>query len=126
MVETHSQKSKREAKESQESANMSGYEYNNDIFFNSNHTTLPDMDIYTNIQNIENMDNTNNNDAQYDNVDNILVHLEEVEDTIMDPHFNKMIQEIMRRDRQYFLLVMLAQSGAMIPHDFDMSQIIEN
>lgn len=43
----------------------------------------------------------------------------------MDPHFNEMIQEIMRRDRQYFLQVM-AQSGAKIPHDFDMSQILED
>ncbi|GLJ20143.1 hypothetical protein SUGI_0365630 [Cryptomeria japonica] len=31
----------------------------------------------------------------------------------------------MRRDRQYFLQ-MMAQSGAKIPHDFDMSQIMEH
>lgn len=55
----------------------------------------------------------------------MLVHTTKVEETIMDPKFNKLIQEIMRRDRKYLLQVM-AQSGVKIPHDFDMSQIVEN
>lgn len=63
MVETCSQKSRREAKEAQDFANMSGYEYDNDIFFNFDYNTLLDVDNYRNIENIENMDNTKNNDA---------------------------------------------------------------
>lgn len=104
---------------------MRAYEYDNGVFFNSDHTTLLDMDVYRNITNVENMDTTNNNDTHNDNMDNFYVHLAEVEDSIMDPHFNRLVEEIMRRDRQYFLQVM-AQSGAKIPHDFDMSQIMEN
>ncbi|GLJ58138.1 hypothetical protein SUGI_1421190 [Cryptomeria japonica] len=111
MVETNSQKSRREAKEAQESTNMSSYEF--------------DMDAYRNIPNVEHMDTINNNDTHSDNMDIFFVHSTEVEDTIMYPHFNRLVEEIMRRDRQYFLQVM-AQSGAKIPHDFDMSQIMEN
>lgn len=125
MVETRSQKSRREAKEAQESANMSSYEYDNDIFFNSNHTTLPDMDAYRNIPNVENMDTTNNNATHNDNMDKFSVHSADVEESIMNPHFNRLVEEIMRRDRQYFLQ-MMAQSGAKIPRDFDMSQIMEH
>lgn len=79
MVETRSQKYRREAKEAQKSTNMSGYEYENDIFFNFDHNTLLDTDNYRNIKNIENMDNINNNNAQEDNVDNMSLHTAKVE-----------------------------------------------
>lgn len=125
MVETHLQKSRRVAKEAQDSANMSGYEYDNNIFFNFDRNTLLDIDNYRNMENIENTNNTNNNDAQEENVDNALVHTTYVEEVIIDPKFHRMVQEIMKRDRQYFLQVM-AQSGVKIPHDFDMSQIVDN
>lgn len=36
-----------------------------------------------------------------------------------------MVEEIMRRDRQYFFQVM-TQSGTRLPHDFDVSQILED
>lgn len=52
------------------------------------------------------MDNTNNNDAQEENVDNESVHIEKVEEPIMDLEFNRLVQETMKRDRQYFLQVM--------------------
>lgn len=71
MVETHSQRSKREVKEDQEFANMSAYEYENDIFFNFDRNTLPNTENYGKIENNDNNDNTNKNE----NDDNIEVHL---------------------------------------------------
>lgn len=125
MVETRLQKSRREAKEAQASTNMSVYEYDDDIFFNLDCNTLPDIDNYRNMEHIDNTNNATHSDAQEDNVDNVSVQTEEVEDTIVDPEFHRMVQEIMKKDRHYFLQLM-AQNGTKIPHDFEISQIVEN
>lgn len=112
MVETRSQRSRRESEEALRSLNMSTYEFDGDEFYNpfDNRSNIPDHD---------NDNNENNNGNDKDN-DNASVDFAEVEETIMDPHFNKLVQEIMKRDRQYFLQVMV-QSGTRLPHNFDMS-----
>lgn len=57
MVETHSQRSRREAKEALRSLNMSTYEYDGDEFFNFDRNTLLDND-----NDNENNENNNGND----------------------------------------------------------------
>lgn len=104
---------------------MSGYEFDDDIFFNMDPNTLPNIDNYRYMEHMENTNNTTHNGAQEYNMDNVLVHNDEVEDAIVDLEFHRKVQEIMRRDRHYFLQLM-AQSGTKISHDFDISQILEN
>lgn len=52
------------------------------------------------------------------------MHLSLLQTLKRNPKFNRLVEEIMRRDRQYFFQV-IAQSGMKLPHDFDVSQIIE-
>lgn len=125
MVETHLQKSRREAREAQTSANMSGYEFDDDILFNLDRNTLPDIDNYRYMEHMDNTNNATHSGAQEDNDDNVSVLTIDIDDAILNPKFHRMVHEIMRRDRRYFLQVM-AQSGTKIPHDFDISQILEN
>lgn len=125
MVETRLQKSRRIAKEAQESVNMSSYEYDNDLFYNPEHTTLPDMNVYRHNPNVESANTINNNATHNDTVDNSSILSTDIQESIMDLQFNRLVEEIMRRDRQYFLN-MMAQSGAKIPHDFDLSQLMES
>lgn len=71
---------------------MSTYEFDGDEFYNpfENHSNIPDNG---------NTDNNNGNDNDNDNAS---MDFAEVEETIMDPHFNRLVQEIMKRDKKIF------------------------